>query len=259
MCAQWLPLDERQNYSHAGARCPRDALRNHLNLAVLAASSCAIAYLYSYLAHFDWSLIWLVEYSDVFKVGLVVIGFFSSLSFSIWWMMSILGKLSDAPDDVIDKKTRRILAKGIFVCIIVANISAAYFFGLWRLFISVMFAELFGVWAFYRLAITVWTFPNVTATRLVEDFIIILVTITTFGKAVGAHVREYKSLQDDLSYDVVLKDQKLDNVALVMVTAHRTILYDSEKVIVAQTTDILALKSRPKTRTKVDCSSAEAC
>jgi hypothetical protein len=50
-------------------------------IAVLAATALGMDFLYAYLVRFDWSLIWLVEYSDIFKVGLIVVGFLAGSAF----------------------------------------------------------------------------------------------------------------------------------------------------------------------------------
>jgi hypothetical protein len=43
--------------------------------AVMTSSVCATVFLYSYLAVFDWRLVWIIEYSDIFKATLVALGF----------------------------------------------------------------------------------------------------------------------------------------------------------------------------------------
>jgi hypothetical protein len=52
-------------------------------VAVMVASLCAALFLFGYLAVFDWRLIWIVEYSDIFKVGFVALGFLSSAAILI--------------------------------------------------------------------------------------------------------------------------------------------------------------------------------
>src|SRR5712691_3115650 len=53
------------------------------NFAVLSSSTlvfavlCATVFLYTYLSVFDWNLIWIVEYPDILKFGLVAVAIIS--------------------------------------------------------------------------------------------------------------------------------------------------------------------------------------
>jgi len=72
-------------------------------------------------------------------------------------------------------------------------------------------------------------------------------------------VREYKSDKYNYAYDVTLKNEKLEDVALVMSTAHHTIFYADERSIVVPTTEIMKVQRRRTQRPKIECAAAEAC
>ena len=46
-------------------------------LTIIIAVFCSTVFLYGYLSVFDWHLIWIIEYSDVLKFGLVVVAIIS--------------------------------------------------------------------------------------------------------------------------------------------------------------------------------------
>ena len=56
--------------------------------AAIFAVLCATIFLFAYVRVFDWRLVWLVDYSDVLKVGIVAIAFFSGLAIYVWLVLS---------------------------------------------------------------------------------------------------------------------------------------------------------------------------
>ena len=47
-------------------------------IGLFAAVVGSTLFLYAYLSVFDWRLIWIIDYSDIFKVGLVTLAVLSS-------------------------------------------------------------------------------------------------------------------------------------------------------------------------------------
>jgi hypothetical protein len=47
-------------------------------------ATMAIIFIAAYLRVFDWRIIWVIEYADVLKVGLIVVAVFSGFSYFIW-------------------------------------------------------------------------------------------------------------------------------------------------------------------------------
>jgi hypothetical protein len=57
-------------------------------VAAMVVFLCTTVSLYSYLAKFDWRLIWVVEYSDVFKASFIALALISSLTITLYGLMS---------------------------------------------------------------------------------------------------------------------------------------------------------------------------
>jgi hypothetical protein len=56
-----------------------------LSVAVaIIGATLAIIFIAAYLRIFDWRIIWIIEYSDVLKIGLLVVAVLSGFSFYIW-------------------------------------------------------------------------------------------------------------------------------------------------------------------------------
>jgi hypothetical protein len=223
-------------------------------IAVLAAFILGMDFLYAYLGRFDWSLIWLVEYSDIFKVGLIVVGFLAGGAFSFHSLITLLL----ARDDT---RTTKLMQAAIFffaVFFAMMFTAIAYFAGGWDLAYMTLFSYGVALWALLRVRELLMTIPDISARRMIEDFLIVAFAIGTIGSAVGLTVREYKT-RYKYSYDVTLKEGKLEEVAVVMVTAHHTILYANDQPIVVPNADVLKLQRRLTQPTKIECTVVEAC
>jgi hypothetical protein len=111
-------------------------------IAVLAAFILGIDFLYAYLGRFDWSLIWLVEYSDIFKVGLIVVGFLAGSAFSFHSIISLL-LASD------DTRTTKLMQAAVFsfsLSFAMMFTAIAYFAGGWDLAYMTLLSYLVAVW-----------------------------------------------------------------------------------------------------------------
>ena len=47
-------------------------------LSLIAIVLCSTLFVYGYLSAFDWQLIWIIEYTDILKLGLVALALISS-------------------------------------------------------------------------------------------------------------------------------------------------------------------------------------
>src|SRR5262249_39795981 len=194
-------------------------------LAVLTASIFAIIYLCAYLAYFDAGLIWLVEYSDVFKVALIVLGFVAGFAFTAHGTAAMVRDT----DIAVTEKSKRNWVIGGVTFLVLLHVVSGYIFGHWYLEFYYLFSVLVAIWAVYRIVTTIKFLPDITVRRIFDDFLIVAGTTAVIARSVAATVGEYKSLPHSYSYDVTLKNDKLENVALVMSTAHHTIFYADER------------------------------
>ena len=52
-------------------------------IGLFAITVYSTIFVYAYLSMFDWRLIWIVEYSDILKIGLVALGIISGVLVSM--------------------------------------------------------------------------------------------------------------------------------------------------------------------------------
>jgi hypothetical protein len=79
-------------------------------------------------------------------------------------------------------------------------------------------------------------------------------TTSMLGVTLGYYVRDTEGFR----YDVTIKTEQLQNVGLVMMTSHHTVLYlDDQRPLVVPTADITKLLGRPRQTKKADTAPAK--
>jgi hypothetical protein len=219
-------------------------------LAAVVVFLCTTVSLYSYLSTFDWRLIWVVEYSDVFKASFIALALISSLAITLYGLMSAFMLFSANLSN--------------FELLMAASISMvicglAYILIAWL--ISGEFQAEAGMF-WLLLSITVinieWRvqeYPNISPSNLIICVALILLTASSLGRALASFTVGIGGVR----YDVTLKAEKIENLGLVLVTSHHTILYADKNAIVVPTTEIMKLQARSTQRPKMECAAVEAC
>lgn len=243
------PQDDASSKS-LDARPVFEVVRNNLGilsaLAVVFAVSASTIFLCAYLSIFDWRLIWFIEYSDLLKVGLIVLGIAAGSLFP--FVFFILGA---AAQHVVDKKAARSLWITLILAFILLFATAMYVD--WNneqkrgLDISV-FASLAWTLVFiFQLIQSADTFRNAvtspTPGRLVFALTVVWILAGGFlawswGSTFGFYVRD----SDGFKRDVTLKNEELKQVGVIMITSHHVILYSDGKTIVVPSSDVLKIE-----------------
>jgi hypothetical protein len=209
-------------------------------VAVLGAT-LAIIFIEAYLRVFDWRIIWIIEYTDILKIGLIVVAVLSSFSFYVW---------SSAKDAInIATQPERSWA---FVHLFALTLwCASLGFYLWRdyhspepywgLHINLHLAiiALIGLWLF---AINFSRdFPNLTGTQIAWIIFVVTGNVSILGSAFGYYTRD----TGGFLHDVYLKDKELRSVGLVLLTSHHVVLYTKDKtVVIVPAGDVVRLEKR---------------
>jgi hypothetical protein len=222
------------------------------NFAVLSSSTlvlavlCATVFLYGYLAVFDWHLIWIVEYSDILKFGLVAVAIISG-------SVLIIQQLFNYVMIVMEKQGK---ARWVFIAVLGIMLIAPYAYGIYSesrmpsprylLYTSIglstaLFAMLvFAVWQSVKKP-SRWNFFEIGGAVF-----FLTIALGSFGSTMGFYVKSEKGYEHDIS----LKDRDLTDVRLVMFTSHHTIIYDGTAALVIQTSDVVRVVGREKASTK---------
>lgn len=207
-------------------------------VALLLAVLVSTIFLYAYLSVFDQHLMWIVEYSDILKVGLVAVAVMSGFAF---WLYSVI-------DDVyhwVTTETRSVkLAKRFSPVPLLVSLS------LW-LYVDYKFAEPhYALHIYFHLSILLlallayWTinlgksFPNINFSDLTYYVFLCIVTISIFGRTFAYYVRDSEGFR----HNVTIKNEEIPNLGVIMLTSHHAVLY-SDQVIVVPMSDVSTIVS----------------
>jgi hypothetical protein len=202
-------------------------------LVILGALSATVI-LYGYLSVFSWRLIWLVEYADILKVGLVTVAVISGFA----------GYISNYVSDIyswmrVDPKSWR------WSVPLMAAIWASSF-GFWiyldwhstNPYYGLHLHLHFAIIAIYLLAFLIMRqvelFPTVIPGMLINDIAVMVLVVGFIGRTFGYYSRDMEAFK----HDVALKATVLRDVGLIMVTSHHIVLYAEEAVIVVPSGDV---------------------
>jgi hypothetical protein len=205
-------------------------------VAGLTALLGSTVFLYGYLSVFDWRLIWVIEYSDVLKFGLII---FAVLTGSLYFLQ---GYATDAYNAVFNEDPKKRLRWAKFVTFMFFlsftpkiwsdETSEVHYYMLHiMLHVSVL---LFGgviIMAVSRFR----SWKNRTPQDWANDAVWVVVALSIFGQTFGYYTRD----MDGFKHDVILKGVEMKDVGVVMITSHHTVLYsDKGDVIVVPSADV---------------------
>jgi hypothetical protein len=181
-----------------------------LGIGVLGAAM-AVIFIAAYLRVFDWRLIWIIEYSDVLKIGLIIIALLSGFSYWIW----------SSTRDAIDLHKHRgdlswawVHLTGLLLwCISLGTFlysdyhSPEPHYGL-HLTLHVAILAVIGL---AKLPMDVTKdFPNLTSPQIAWLFFVMVSNVSLIGSAFGYYTRDTSGF----SHDVFLKNEELHDVGL---------------------------------------------
>lgn len=202
---------------------------------------CSTVFLYAYLAVFDWHLIWTIEYTDILKVGLVMVALVTALQFTIRPLVEQTLTMAK-PDS--DEKNFAIRLLLLFLFILFAplflhdetNSDHHYLVHFHMLFSVVLFIVV--VWTGSRVAPR-W--KELTVSNWVSNALLLIFLLFLLGQTFGYYTKDFGGF----NREVHLRSELFNNAAVVMITSHHTIFYtDDERVISAPTSDVVKIVYR---------------
>ena len=178
-------------------------------------------FLYGYLTVFDWRLIWVIEYSDVLKFGLIIFAVFTG------YLFLLHGYASDAYRAALseDPKKRLWWAKAVtfwfFLSfgskILTDETSDMHYYMLHIMtHLSVLLIGLVTI----HTALRFRNWKSVTTTDWTNDAMGVVFVLSIFGQTFGYYTRD----MDGFKHDVILKGVEMKNVGVFMITSHHTVI-----------------------------------
>jgi hypothetical protein len=225
-----------------GARAVFEFLSQHIllvtALAAVTGVATATAGLSAYLRVFDWRLIWVIEYPDVLKWGLVAVGMVLPLAYFAWAFMR------DAIDWVLGSSKYGII---IGLVIWVVSLTAWLVFDYrsaephYALTFFVHMAVLLLIMTTVNIAQSVKLWP-VSLRGLAGDFVLVIATAGVIGTAIGHVFRDSAGFQQH----VTTKTTEYRSVGLVMITSRYVIIYDRDHVVTIPVEDVRRIEGQPR-------------
>src|SRR5262245_1477384 len=211
-------------------------------LGLVVVVLCCTLFLYGYLSVFDWQLIWIIEYPDILKFGLVAL----AVIFGI--ILGLYGILMNLIASTRYKGKARVL----YVVVIIALAIA-----LWAIPVAIEWRteaepryQMYGsflVSAIFLIAVSlgIWEVVErcrtISVERIAFVVMFLFISVGSFGGSFGTYAKYSKGL----THDVFLKDRQMSNVRLVLFTSHHTVIYAGTDVVVLPTSEIMKIVAHP--------------
>jgi hypothetical protein len=204
-------------------------------------ATMAIIFIAAYLRVFDWRIIWIIEYADVLKVGLIVVAVFSGFSYYIW-------SSTRHAIDLATQRGRSWLWPWLFGllawCISLGAFLYAGYHSTephYELYLFLHLAILALIALFVLPMNMAKDFPNFTPHQVAWLLFVLVGNVSTLGTAFGYYTRDTSGF----SHDIFLKKGELHEVGLVMLTSHHVVLYTKQKtVIVIPSDDVMRMEAK---------------
>jgi hypothetical protein len=207
-----------------------------LSAALLIISAAvAMAFEFAYLSVFDWTVIWVVEYSDLAKFLLMSI----ALLAGVLTIVTNIGEnvyLWLAQKDVSRRKIVWLIV-GLWSVLLVGNLYSDYYrqsgqyeFHILQ-FLSILMIMLL-VWMGLRSANAI---KNLNWWAMYNSLVFVLLAATLFGRMAGVNIRDVNQNR----YDVWLTSgTRLMDVKIVMLLSHHSIFSIGSQVVVIPSSEI---------------------
>jgi hypothetical protein len=195
----------------------------------------ATIFLAAYLRAFDWRLIWIIEPSDILKVGILCLAFLSGF---VYLLQAPLNWTADWEKySPLNKRVSYAVAFFVFSLVILQDERSTEP----HLFLHL---SIFGFLAFLFSAVL---FIRRNASRFAPDYwsyyfaVLALIGLVAFiGNIVGLYVKEIGGFTEN----VWTKNEKFQNVVVIISTSHHTALLTKDNgVVVLPSADILKMQS----------------
>jgi hypothetical protein len=213
-----------------------EILSKHLALlsgaAVLLASMIVMVFIYAYLSVFDKALVWMIEYTDIAKFGLLAVVLISAFFTHFIYVIENSYRL------MVQKSA---LIQYIIIVILLSIISVPCY-GIYDAFINNTCLMEYHIYLLssYILVLAV-IFDSIKIPHTKIDFLdvsrritLLIFILTSVGRTTGLHVRDVMSYQHNIS----INGNELSNAKIIMILSHHSIFYVGKDIIVAQTAQV---------------------
>lgn len=210
------------------------------SVVIGVASAISMLFLAAYLAVFDWSLIWLIEYSDLAKLFLIGTALLSSvISTMLNYLYNLLMWLQHQVKNhkwivIVGLALTALVGAGsIYYDIKTANGHASYH--AFRLASTVL-----GVFLIYLLLTEFDQWKQLKWLSIVNDISLLVLALGTFGATFGYYV---KDVSKDFA-QITTKNETFENAKIVVMLSHHLAFFSERRVIVIPAADLVKITAQ---------------
>jgi hypothetical protein len=207
--------------------------------AVIVGIFCSTVFLYGYIRVFDWHLIWIIEYGDVLKFGLVAVAFISGF---FYWIQGVADDVLNIMTKDSDKDHTFKKALGaIFFCSFAFHITSDETSAnpYWALHIYTHLSIIMVGFVTFRAVAISKRYYEYNLRAVLNDVSFFVAAILIFGSTLGYYVRDIGGIRQAVTF----KDGKTLDAGIVMITSHHFVLYANGQAITVPSGDVTKIVS----------------
>lgn len=196
-------------------------------------TSITFIFIVSYLSVFDFSIIWIIEYTDIVKFVFIALGLVAGLVLFIF-QISRISILS-----LNGIKRNRILLIGFIIAIFLVYALDIWVHrtteGRWFFSVMVMFSYIMLIILIFGIRETFLKWPNESKWESFACVALFIVAISVFGKTYGLSVK----FSGPNHNDVLIKDaQTLHDVTIIMILSHHSIFQVDRAIVIIPSANV---------------------
>jgi hypothetical protein len=195
---------------------------------VLFSLLSASIFLFAYVRVFDWRLIWLVDYADVLRIGLVAIAFFSGIAWYVWAVFDDAYNWASPRNGA---AWRRYLVRALWLGSMAYWLYVEYTSGEARYtLVAFVFLSILLVFVIAWRAVKLGESSRLNVRDAMILAFLLIIAVGLFGTAFGYYSRDaWRSIEQR----VVLDEVELRGARLIILTSrHAAFFHDGNTIIV---------------------------
>jgi hypothetical protein len=192
-------------------------------------------FIVSYVSVFDFSIVWIIEYSDILKFIFIALGITSGLV-SLLFSISKITILSL-------QTTRNKIVFFVFIILLLANCAQDMWFhrqieGRWFYSIMVFTSYVLIIFLIFAVRDFIIKFPDMNKLDTFATVAMSIVAISAFGTTYGLSVK----FSGPNHNDVWVKDaQTLHEATIIMILSHHSIFQVGQKIVTIPSANVLRI------------------
>ncbi len=212
--------------------------------SIVLSSIIVMDFLFAYLSVFDYSLIWVIEYTDVAKFSLLSVAFVSAWgTFAAGWLQDLYNILK-GPSKwwIAGLVLFGIIVFGIDPWQIYIDVKADNHHGTYD--VSLLLSKILLVYILYLSLAHRPQWASRNFTTIINDISQIIIAFGAFGSTFGLYVKDVQTKE----HTVITKNSTFEHTRIVMLLSHHSIFLRDGSALIIPSSDIQSISTDPDKR-----------